>query len=248
MNILAGFLLPFRAVPMILRDSKLLRYSLIPWSFNILVFIGALAAFGALDRWLMGRLSVWLGAGWWTGLVVWTLGVILFVVFGAGLILTFTYLINIIASVFAEQLSYHTELKLTGNAMISPEGFWAKIWVRAAVESIKGFAFFLSVWAVLLLLNLIPVIGIVLFGIVSTVWAALSLAFEFTAPVYERRGLRFSRKRKALFSNFPGAAGFGAGILVWTMIPLVNLFFFPFAVVAGTLWVVEAEKGLQSQA
>jgi CysZ protein len=244
MNFVRAFLLPYRAVLIVLRDSKLIRFALVPWLINIGVFIGALTAFGYLDRWLMAKLTAWMGTGWWVPVTAWILGLLLFAAFGAGLILTFTFLCGIIGGAFSEQLSFHAERAISGAVHPSPEGTFYKIWARSAVESIKGLLFFLTVWAVLLLLNLIPIAGVLLFGITSTLWTAWCLTFEFTAPAYERRGLRFAEKRTLLTGNIGRSLGLGISILLLTMIPFVNLIFLPFAVVAGTLWAVDTDLRL----
>jgi len=241
MNFIRAFLLPFRAILVVLRDSKLIRFALVPWLINIGVFIGALTAFGYLDRWLIAKLTAWMGTGWWVPFTAWLLGLVLFAAFGAGLILTFTFLCGIIGGAFSEQLSFHTEQAVAGTVHPSPEGTFYKIWARSALESGKGLLFFIVVWAMLLILNLIPMIGVVLFGIASTLWTAWCLAFEFTAPAYERRGLRFKEKRQLLSANISSSLGLGISIYLLTMIPFVNLIFLPFAVVAGTLWAIDVD-------
>ena len=133
---LTSFLLPFRAVLVVLRDSRLLRYALVPWLINIVFFFGALTAFVALDHWLMERLAAVLGTGWWVTAVAWVLGILAFIGFGAGLVLTFTFFVNLIGGFFAEQLSFHAERLQTGVERPSPEGNPMKIATRSAVEEL----------------------------------------------------------------------------------------------------------------
>ncbi len=239
MTLLRAFLLPFLSIPSVMSDRQLRKLALIPWLINIFVFIGAFASFGILDHWLMERLAAAMGTGWWVPIVKWFLMILLMAGFGAGLALSFTYLANIFSSVFSENLSRQTEIIDTGIDRPSPEGNFAAIFIRSAIEELKGVAFFLAVWLVLLLLNLIPVLGQVLFVTASAVWGALSMTFEFTAPTLERHGLRFKEKKALIFSNPLTAAAFGSGILFLALIPFINMFFLPFAVVAGTRWVLE---------
>ncbi len=234
-----SFLAPFSAVLLVIRNRQLRQYALIPWLINIVVFFSALFSFGALDRWLMIKLHSVLGTGWWTPLVTWILAILLFAAFGAGLVLSFTYLANLMGGFFAEQLSYHTEKILFNQDIPSPEGSLLEIWSRSMIEEMKGMLFFLGIWLGILCLNLIPVIGTTLFFPVSGLWTMFSLAFEFIAPAAERRAYRFREKRRLVFRRPLQSLSLGAGILILTLIPVVNLFFIPFAVVAGTQWMVE---------
>jgi CysZ protein len=237
-----SFVLPFQSMPVVFRDSKLLRYALIPWLINILLFAGAMTSFGFLDRWLMGKLAAILGTGWWVTMVAWTLGIVLFLAFGAGLVISFTFLANLIGGVFLEDLSRRTEQIFTGGELPPPAGNFMAVFTRSAVETLKGVGFFLLVWLGLLLLNFIPFIGTALFIALSAAWSALAMTFEFISPAAERRGLRFRKKCSLVFSNWAGCLAFGSAVLLLSFIPLLNLFFIPFAAVAGTQLYLQMEK------
>jgi len=226
---------------MVFKNRELRRCAIIPWIVNFFVFFGAIISFGVLDTWLMTRLNEALGTGWWVAVTAWLIGIILFLAFGAGLVISFTYIVNLLTGVFAEQLSYQTEFLVTGIKIPSPEGEFMKIWIRSIVESLKGMAFFLAIWVSLLFLNFIPVIGTGCFLVASMLWGTLALAFEFTAPAVERRGYRFGEKYQLIRRHPLESVGLGAGILILTMIPVINLFFIPSAIVAGTRWVADLE-------
>jgi len=236
-----SFFLPFHAVLLLIRHKDLLKYAFVPWIINILVFIGALTGFGMLDHWLMEKIEYIFGTGWWVPMVTWILGILLFLGFGAGLVLSLTFLANLFSGFFSEQLSEKAEFILTGVHRPSPEGNPLKILVRTTREELKGIVFFLVVWLGLLGLNLIPIIGQILFVVCSGLWSTFCLTFEFTAPATERRGKKFREKRNMIFQHVMPAVTFGAGILLLALIPFVNLFFIPFAVVAGTHWVILQE-------
>jgi CysZ protein len=240
-GIIRCFLYPFRAVPLVLRDRNLLRYALIPWLINIVLFLGAIAAFAWLDKWLMAKLAQSLGTGWWVPVIAWLLGIILIVAFGTALVLSFIFIANLIGGVFFEELSRRAELIITGIDRPSPEGAFIKILMRSVIEQLKGIAFFAGIWAAMLLLYLLPGIGTAIFMVVSALWSAMGLAFEFASPAMERRAMKFREKRSLIFSKPFHALAFGSAVLLLAFIPIINLLFMPFAVVGGTIWVIERE-------
>ena len=234
-----SFLRPYQAALLSLQNPILLKFALIPWFINILVFVAALGAFGALDKVLMGKLAETMGNGWWVPVTAWVLGILLFIGFSAGLLLSFIYIVNIFTGVFAEQLSFHAERIISGKEIPSPEGHFLAIWSRSIREELKGILFFLSIWLLLLLLYLIPVAGPVLFITASTIWSAFSLTFEFLAPAAERHELGFKEKRDLVFKNYLSSLWFGLSVLLLSIIPIVNFFFLPFAIIGGTIWFCE---------
>lgn len=241
-----SFLIPWQSIPMVLSNQKLFLYSLIPWVINMLIFAGLLLAFGFWSVNLAQRLGATLGDAWWATILVWLTGILLIIGMTALQVLLFTYLAMLLSGVFGEQLSMHTEKHLRGSADPSPEGDMLKIFIRSIVEELKGMLFFGLVFLLLLALNLLPVIGSIMFAIAAPLWTAMSLAFEFTAPTTERRGMRFNEKRRFIFNRVVSALGFGLGILPMSMIPILNFSFIPFAIVGGTRWYLEHEQTEES--
>jgi len=111
-------------------------------------------------------------------------------------------------------------------------------------EEIKGISFFIFIWCCLLLLNFIPVIGTLVFVPLSAIWVSFTLAFEFSAPSMDRRGFNFTQKRQRIFRKPLASLGLGSGLFLLSMMPLVNLFFLPCALVAGTIWFIETENSI----
>ena len=236
-----AFLKPYHSVLLSLRNPVLLKFALIPWILNFIVFFLALGAFGAIVTHLAEKLSGVFGNGWWAPVAAWTLGIFLFLGLSAGLLLSFVYIVNLFTGVFAEQLSFHAERIISGRLVPSPEGNFFKIWTRSVKEELKGVLFFLSVWLALFLLYLIPAAGPVLFTAASTIWTAFSLAFEFLAPAAERHGLGFKDKKRLVFHHWNASLWFGLSILLLSIIPVVNFFFLPFAIIGGTVWYCEQD-------
>ena len=245
-RLIKSFLIPWQSIPMVLTNRKLFLYSLIPWVINMVIFAGLLIGFGFWSVNLAQRLNETLGGAWWATILAWVAGILLVVGLTALQALLFTYLAMLLSGVFGEQLSVHTEKHLRGSAQPSPEGNMWAIFVRSVVEELKGMAFFGLVFLLLLCLNLIPIIGNIMFAIAAPLWTAISLAFEFTAPTTERRGMKFNEKRKFIFNQPVSALGFGLGILPMSMIPILNFSFIPFAIVGGTRWFLDHEQTEES--
>ncbi|MCD4653450.1 EI24 domain-containing protein [bacterium] len=237
-----SFLLPWHSISFILSNRKLFLYSLIPWIINICIFAGLLVTYGFWGINTAQKFASSFGDTWWAITLAWMIGILMILCLTALQVLLFTYLAMLLSGVFGELLSYHTEFHIRGSAQPSPEGNMLKIFVRSVVEELKGMLFFGTVFLLLLLLNFIPIIGNIAFAVVAPIWTALSLAFEFTAPTTERRGMRFTAKRRLIFKHKVSAIGFGLGILPMSLIPILNFSFIPFAIVGGTHWMLLNEE------
>lgn len=236
-----SFLLPWKSILLVFSNRKLFLYSLIPWIFNILIFAVLLIKFGSWSISTAQRLSAHFGDAWWSAILAWIIGILMMIVLFVMQILLSVWLANLLGGVFGEQLSVHTEIRITGSALPSPEGNLLKIFIRSVVEELKGILFFLAGFCVILLVGLIPLIGPVFVTVASPVWSALSLTFDFTAPTSERRGMRFREKLRLVRTNLVPSLGFGFGIMPM-LIPFINFFFIPFAIVGGTQWILDREK------
>ena len=238
---ISSFLLPWKSIFLVLTNRKLFFYSLIPWLFNILIFAGMLIGYGYWSVSIAQKFATHFGNTWWAATLAWIIGILMILVLFIFQILISVYLANLLSGVFGEQLSLYTEQHLTGSAAPSPEGNLLKIFVRSVVEELKGIAFFAAGFCVILLFSFLPLIGPIIIAILSPIWSALSLAFDFTAPTSERRGMHFREKRRLLFDNWLSALGFGLGVLPMSLIPILNFLFIPFAIVGGTRWYLQHE-------
>ncbi|MBN1296087.1 EI24 domain-containing protein [bacterium] len=235
-------ILPWQSIIMVLTHGRLFLYSLIPWLFNCIIFAGLLFMSYSWSLKLARHVIDTFGDAWWSIALGYLAGVL--VLLGAvGLqMILFTYVAMLLSGVFGEQLSYHTEHFLRGVSRPSPEGNIAAVFLRSVIEELKGILFFGAGFLMLFLLNLfIPVIGSIIFAVAAPIWTAFSLAFEFTAPTTERRGMHFREKQRFIFSDPLAALGFGLGILPMSLIPVLNFLFIPFAVVGGTQWFLMRE-------
>lgn len=215
------------------------RFVAIPLVVNVLVFGGGLwwattALAGLVEGWVSGAVS-WL-PDWldWLALVMQFL---LWVVFGSGALIvvfyTFTVVANLIAAPFNGLLAEQVERRFYGSAPESAIPLWKEL-ARAPAQELRKLLYFVA-WAIpLLLLFLIPGVNI----LAPFVWALFTcwmLALQYLDYPLGNRGLAFAEQRGTLRRERPMMLGFGAVVLVYTLIPGLNFVAMPAAVVGATL-------------
>jgi uncharacterized protein involved in cysteine biosynthesis len=85
--------------------------------------------------------------------------------------------------------------------------------------------------------------GWTFFGIPAILLAGWMGLYDYTSSAYMRRGIVFADQPRQV-RLLPGRFGFLVGSGLITLIPLLNVVMLPCLVAAGTLMVVEGEKGL----
>jgi CysZ protein len=137
-----------------------------------------------------------------------------------------------LASPFNGLLAEKVEHLHTGTVSDTGISIWREIAVAPAQE-IRKMLYFL-VWAIpFLILFLIPGINIA----APFLWAAFSawmLSLQYVDYPLGNRGLRFVEQRAMMRNNRQLSLGFGAVVLVLTMIPVVNFVAMPAAVIGAT--------------
>ncbi len=243
-----GFFLAFRGARLLLHNPRLLKYIIIPFLINVTVF--SLSIYFGLQFFqdVVARLLPQ-GEAWYWAIVfyvLWTVAVLVTLVL---VFFSFTVVGNLIASPFNELLSERTEELLLGESAEEPFALGAffrdmgRIWL---VE-IKKMACFVLVMAALLLLNLLPLVGSLLYGFLSVLLTLFFLAWEYLGFVHERKRQSFREQRQYLMRRKGLVLGFASGVLLMLAIPFMQLFCIPVAVVGATLlWCEElAESPLR---
>jgi CysZ protein len=113
-----------------------------------------------------------------------------------------------------------------------------EIW-RALLFEGKKLALALSVWALSLLLLLIPVAGGVIYAAVGLLLGAIISGLDFFDGPQERRRRSFRQKLGTIWATLPGSLSFGFVAFGLVSIPLVNLLAIPLCVAAGNIFVIE---------
>jgi len=89
----------------------------------------------------------------------------------------------------------------------------------------------------LLLLNLLPGVGHVLWAVSSALWTMLWLAVEYVDSPMTRRGHSWATVRGMISRRLALSLGLGAALYLLLWIPVLDFFLVPVAVIAGTLFV-----------
>lgn len=226
----AGYLL--QGLRLLLKPG-LKRYLIVPLLINITVFsllgwLGFSQFESLLDRFLPD--SSWLHYLRWLLWPLFALSYLLIIFY------SFTIIANLLAAPFNGKLAEKVEQHLTGNTPAEVSvGVTASILPALASEARK-LVYFLIRAIPLLLLFLIPGLQI----IAPFLWLAFSawfLAVEYMDYPMANHGLSFQSQLAGLKKNRFTAVGFGGGVTLLMMVPLLNFAAMPAAVAGATaLW------------
>jgi CysZ protein len=225
----------------------LLKYVLIPFIINVLVF-SLIAYLG----WHYGEIflnqMIHRGEAWYWSLLFYLslglLGLLLVLI----IVFTFTIVGTLIAAPFNEVLSEKTEEILLGRLSKNSEGresFFSDLFSRLhrvssdVVENLKEIAFFALVGFGMFFLNFIPGLGTGL----NTLWIWIFLAFEFLSYPLNRRHYPFRQKLRIIWDYKGLALGFGLGVFLIFLVPLLNFICIPISVIGGTLLYLQEMEG-----
>jgi CysZ protein len=231
----------FRGLSM-LTTPGIRRFVLVPLLINIAVFGSAI---WWLSRWLAPRVSGWVesAVSWLPTWLDWLAGVLsalMWLVFGLGALVavfyTFSAVANLLAAPFNGLLAEKVEAQLTGKSSDSGVSIWKEIAV-APMQELRKMLYFL-LWAVpLAILFLIPGLNLA----APFLWALFSawmLALQYLDYPLGNHAIRFSAQRAMIRERRSLGLGFGAAVLLMTLVPVLNFLAMPAAVVGATaLWV-----------
>lgn len=233
----------FDGLQMLLRPG-LRSFVIVPLLINVVLFtllaIWLTGEFGTLVDRYTPQLPDWLS---WLSSVIW----VLFALFIAVTIFfTFTLVANLIGAPFYSLLAEAAEMQMTGE-LVSESG-WSQV-VREApgaiMDELRKLKYFLLIAIPLLLLFFFPGFNLIapfLWGIFS----AWMLALEYLDYPLGNHNMRLAQQRKLIANHRPVAFGFGAMVLLATLIPILNLLAMPAATLGATkLWVKEIKPKQQ---
>jgi CysZ protein len=212
------------------------RFVIMPLLINILIFAGLIwlsaDQFGGFIDWMTPTLPDWLL--WLTWLLWLVFGLMAFIVLFFG----FSILANLVGAPFNSYLAGAVEKHLTGQAL--PEtgkSFWQDV-VEAILGELKKILYYL-LWAIpLLIIGFIPGINL-LAPVLWAVFGAWMLSLEYTDYPLGNYGLTFPAIRRKIREQRMLSLGFGAAVMLATLIPLFNFLVMPVAVAGATALRVE---------
>ena len=243
----SGFRTPFASFGFVARNPGLLRYIIIPFLINLLVF--SLVVWLGLDFFattVTERLPQ--GDAWYWVTLYYFLWVLAFAFTAVVVFFTFTVVGNIIASPFNDLLSERTEELLTNT--INDEPFALSTFSRDALTAIlqecKKMVVFVLLMLAVLLFNLVPGIGNAIYAVLATLVTLYFLSIEYLSFVMGRKRLGFKEQRRFISGRWRLMGGFSCGVLLMLAIPLLQLLCIPMAVIGATRIYCE-EEGLISE-
>jgi len=155
------------------------------------------------------------------------------------LLLIFYYAYPIIGSAlmipFLDFISYEAERIYLGREPDTERMSLFKLFVRAVFGSIKMIIFFLFFNIMIMIINLIPGIGTVLYLVLNFLFISFMLGLNFLDFCFERRGYSFRKKLKLAFSNFGFTCGLGMVSNLMLSIPVIGFLAFSFSSVAAAI-------------
>lgn len=228
---LAGLRYAFRGLSLI-RRRGIRPLVIIPLVLNILLFaLGIFLAVHYLGAGMDALLPDWLD---WLRWILWPLfviGVLAVVFFG------FTLVANLLGAPFNGPLAARVESQLTGGPAPDSGLSWYREAAVAVINELRKLLYFLLRALPLLLLFLIPGVNL-LAPLLWLAFGAWMLALEYADAPMGNHGLGFGDARQRLGKNLPLSLGFGTGMLILTLVPVLNFVAMPAGVAGATaLWV-----------
>jgi CysZ protein len=234
-----GFAYPFRALGYMLRRPGLWRYALLPVLVTATVLVALLAALmtwgDRISGWIWARPEDWYWLLLWYPFHV----LVLLLLFALGAVTV----PGLVSSPFNKALSKRIEQTETGEKV---EGQGLKAFFKGLpgtlADELRKIAFLLGVHLVILLLNLVPVAGHILYPAVAWSWTVLWLAAGYLAFSLSRHRRPFLDTPRTVRKNLMACAGFGSGVFLMLLVPLLNVLFVPVAVIGGTLLYLDLDR------
>ncbi|HXU69778.1 MAG TPA: EI24 domain-containing protein [Polyangia bacterium] len=223
-------------------DGRVVPFVLLPAAVTALVAGGGsyFAYRWAAD--FVARQSAGHGAIW--GAVVW-LFMVLFVVGTAYVLYVASCLLA--TAPFAGVLSERAEHAHTG-AKVAPQswGQTAALSARGLGQAILGVLLYLAIAVPLFVLHWVVPAVAPLMWVAGVVQTALFFAFDaFNEPLH-RRGASFGGKWRFIGTHLAESLGFGSGVALLMVVPLLSVIVTPVAIVGGTLLYLDLAAGKSS--
>jgi CysZ protein len=228
---LAGLRYPFQGLSLI-RRRGIRPMVIIPLTLNLVLFaLGIFLAVHYVRAGLDTLLPDWLDWLRWVLWPVFVIGVLAVVLFG------FTLLANLVGAPFNGYLAARVESRLSGGPAPDSGLSWYREATVAVINELRKLCYFLVRALPLLLLFLIPGVNLAA-PLLWLAFGAWMLALEYADAPMGNHGLGFRDARRQLGENLPLALGFGTGMLVLTLVPVLNFVAMPAGVAGATaLWI-----------
>ena len=225
----------------LLSHPGLRLFVLLPLLVNIIMFgVGLLVLISVVGGW-MGEIVAWLPQ--WMGGITSFLWFLLVILFGMAVFFSFNLLANFIAAPLNGLLAEKVQLHLTGKELgvTNLRSILASI-PRSIGREISKLTYYLPRILILLILTLIPGINVITpwLWVLLTAWM---MVIQYVDYPMDNNGISFRKMKRSLSQQRLLHLGFGGGVSLLLMVPVVNFFAMPIAVAGATaLYVNEHEQ------
>tara|TARA_B110000285_G_scaffold203002_1_gene238754 strand:+ start:1937 stop:2677 length:741 start_codon:yes stop_codon:yes gene_type:complete len=232
----------------ILQGARLLLHPglrlfvLLPLLVNIIMFaLGLVVLISFVGGW-MGGVVAWLPE-WMSGITsfLWFLFVIFF---GMAVFFSFNLLANFIAAPLNGLLAEKVQLHLIGQDLGAANlGSIVTSIPRSVGREISKLTYYLPRIVLLLVLTLIPGLNVVApwLWILFSAWM---MAIQYVDYPMDNNGVSFQKMKRGLSQQRLLHLGFGGGVSLLLMVPVVNFFAMPIAVAGATALYVNEHESL----
>lgn len=221
-------------------------FVLIPLLINIVIFAALITlTFNQFGEWIdyaIDWLPQFLAFLRW---ILWPLAVILILVV---VMYSFSIVANLIASPFNGLLAEKTEELLTGREVAGFETIGQALlsFPKSLLREALKLMYYLPLALVVLIISFIPGVNLaapVLWFLLGA-WMMVIQYCDFPMDNHQRS---FAQMKRAIRVQRLTSLGFGSGVMVGTMIPIVNFFIMPAAVCGATAyWVRELNESAEA--
>lgn len=224
--------------------SSMRIYPLIPIFITFIVFIfGIYFGFGALTDLFNSATNLDSNATWWAMVLgfLWSMVLLLGLFISSGYL--FVTITKIFAAPFNDMLSEKVELHYNPD-YVEPEHpfqhFVATI-IPTIVEELKKVSLILIGYVIVLFTFLIPVLG-TLTPFIYIIYSIVVISIDFVDYPLARRFYTLKQKKEFIKKHLSTLSGLGTALFLLFLIPFMQLFILPIAVVSGTLLFIDISQ------
>jgi CysZ protein len=220
------------------------RFVIIPLIINLALFIGFFFLLNyfihEFNAWFVGYLPHWLH---WLSAILW---LIFFISFFVIFVYTFVTIANIVSAPFNSFLAEKVEFHLTGQ-LLEERSLLDNIKdiPRILARQLSILAYYIPRALLLLILFFIPVVQ-TLAALISFLFHAWLMTLTYLDYPTDNHRIAMREVRVWLDQRRWVSLGFGVGVLVCSMIPIINCFTVPAAVAGAVKFWVDQDKNINS--
>jgi len=242
-DLFKGMSYPVKAFSLFFQKPSLFIYMVIPVTITFIILVlGIFFGFDYLNAWFSETAKLGDESTWWaiTLSVLWTLILLLGLFLASGYL--FVSVTKLFSAPFNDMLSERIEIEQNPEYK-EPENWFKHLlrtFIPTIVEEIKKMSLILSGFAVIFVTFIIPFVNI-LSPILLVAYSIVVLAIDYIDYPLARRFLSLSQKVEYIKTHFTVLVGYGSSLFLLFMIPFIQLFIIPIAVVSGTLLFIDTE-------